>query len=215
MKKEKKSLLTKEQVIRRDVFKDEAEKILSSCTIKKLKSIKKKLDGSEYKEWNQDYHSLISHGKKIDFLDKDEFRVFVMAVYAWMPVLYSQTNIKGLKKNIIKLLASKELNNGLIEESKEFFTSKKHSSGSISALSKTLHFCKPTKFPVWDTRVAKALGRKTGTGNNTKIYVDYFSVMTELKNDKSLSVFYTNYKNIIDKKASKLRAIEHVLFLYE
>ena len=205
--------MTETQEKRRAEFKKQAIKKIKSCTDKKLTMFSNKLKKGEYTEWDKDYHSLISQGKKIRELDENEFRVFVMAVYAWMPVLYSQQDVKLLRKNVIKIIEGDSLDEELISSAMECFTSNKHVNGSISALSKLLHFCDPIKFPIWDTRVAKALGRKSGTGNSIDIYMDYFSVMTEIENKEILSAFYTNYKKIIDKKATNLRAIEHVLFL--
>jgi len=85
---------------RRIQFEDNAENILNLCTITNLSStIKLSVVQGMYLEWKQDYHSMLTQGKKIDKLTMDEFRVFVMAVYGWMPVLYSQRNIVSLKKN--------------------------------------------------------------------------------------------------------------------
>jgi len=205
---------TKVQRKRRTDFKSHALKIFSTYNERKLISAVKIADKSGYKEWKKDYHALISQGKIIKRLSDNEFRVFIMAVYGWMPVLYSQQNIKKLKKNIPILLSSKSPDKKIITETMECFKSRKHKNGSISALSKVLHFCRPVRFPVWDTRVAKSLGRESGTGNNVDIYLDYLFVMSKLKFNKDLANYYMDYKNAVDNEAVKIRALEHGLFLH-
>lgn len=206
--------LTKTQKNRREKYWGSARKTLIAYSEKSLsKALGKEIGQSQYEEWRLDYRSLILMGRRLKDLNTDEFRVFAMAVYGWMPVMYSQQNIRKLKSNIEKLITGPTINSDAVEQSASCFVSGKHTSGSISAVSKLLHFCSPSKYPIWDTRVAKAVGRESGTGNDANVYLDYLAVMSNLKNDSSLSAYYVKYKKVVDGSATKIRALEHGLFL--
>ena len=103
------------------------------------------------------YPALLSHFKSIETLDWDTLVLGLHIVYGWMPTLPKPGNLmrwdEVRRDQLTNALTKATLGHALTDA--DLRTLQEFCNNSMTGASKLLHFLCPSKFPIWDTRVAR------------------------------------------------------------
>lgn len=156
------------------------------------------------------YTEFIAYFKQIDTIEKHHLIISSHFVYGWMPTIISlnQDNLS----DVLKLL--NKVKKGYILEVKELAILKKCINNSLVGLSKLLHFIRPDKYAIWDSRILKFLTGKKGTYGIDKpiLYLNYLQDLQKITDQKEFDHLFQEIQKNFHYPISKLRAVEFVMF---
>lgn len=159
------------------------------------------------------YPFFIDYFRKIKTLDVGNIILWSYFVYGWMPTILKSIDLGKITDVVSILQIAKEWK--IITKS-ELILLKEYLNNSIIGVSKLLHFINPETYPIWDSRIARFLGKKSyGNINNIDIYIQYLNDLHELKESPIISVLRKNIEEVIGYNITSIRAIEFILFQAE
>ena len=199
-----------------------------------IEDIEKNKDTCDVTEEIKRYRSYIESYKPIAevfecLIEQDDDKKWLIGgaslVYSWMPtalilhICHKDKAICSLKeiKKRLQNLEQEPLDKICSQISNEIALLRNCINNSISGTSKFLHFSFPEVFPIWDSRVARALKYtvaifKAGENDNDiRQYLAYVKAVNEVCNDKTLLKKLDKIPLL--KKMEPIRKIEHALFL--
>ena len=185
----------------------------------------KHLESQKPSTYDHTYPPMLKYFKRISQQDKGEWLTCgAHQAYIWMPKRVKLKLHNGCKDCALSSLCEIKNHKGkyfpqddnIIEWQLKSLRS--FINGSIVGTSKFLHFSFPKVFPIWDSRVAKAIGFSTSilhnktNDNDIKHYVAYARSIHEICADYKDLVKSLDIIPVLAKK-KPLRKVEQALFL--
>lgn len=158
------------------------------------------------------YREFIRYFAQLTRITVHDFIISAHFTYGWMPTIVTLRNPSAYAEVAEILNAAKV---GRIISSQDLLHLSVVVNNSLIGVSKLLHFIRPNKFAIWDSRVCKFIyGRSISESRDDEIkrYMAYLDNCDRLANH---SDFYSVCIDICDKigfEVSPFRAIEWVMY---
>ncbi|HPD82237.1 MAG: DUF6308 family protein [Alphaproteobacteria bacterium] len=160
------------------------------------------------------YPSLIKLFEQNEELSFDDIVCACHVVYGWMPTML-KFNKFGKDNSELSNLINKIRNTGKADLM-ELNQIKYFVNNSIVGVSKLLHILRPDIFPIWDSKIYKALFRsKKAYGynvNNVQSYVTYIDEIKKTIKHPEFKIAHERVNRNLGYDVSAVRACEIILF---
>lgn len=191
------------------------KKIDVQCLKKRFFGSEKTIQGAGPSWVHSSYKEFITYFESIfpgEPLTIHNFIVGAYFSYGWMPtMLRIGEELSAALEVVNKARSSKQKIN-----EQEFKTIASVLNGSFVGTSKLLHFIRPDKYAIWDSRVYRFIFKKTPHHyqlNSFYIYQDYLCALQEIIRDKSFSNIKSTLEKFIKYPVTDLRACELYMFI--
>ena len=156
------------------------------------------------------YFHFINFFKDKSQITENDFIVSAYFSYGWMPTILN-LNFQEKKEIEEIVLLLNAVRSGYSLDRTELHKIKNLINNSIVGTSKLLHFINPSKYLIWDSRVANYFGIKLP--NNVDLYLQYLSFCHKL-DSSFVKEIHSNVALQINcmKDVTELRALEFVFF---
>lgn len=135
-------------------------------------------------------------------------------VYGWMPTVLDLYPEKINLSDAAKLLNTAKTNGNLTNE--QLMQLAGLVNNSLVGASKLLHFVRPDKFAIWDSKIYYFFYQKKShhqSISNVKKYREYLNNLEQYRKDDRFKVFHRSVNSKIGYDVTELRALELVMFL--
>lgn len=135
-------------------------------------------------------------------------------VYGWMPTVLDLYPKKINLSDAAKLLNKAKANGDLTNE--ELMQLASLINNSLVGASKLLHFVRPDKFAIWDSKIYYFVYQKKShhqSISNVKKYREYLNKLEQYRKDTRFKSFHSSVNSKIGYDVTELRALELVMFL--
>lgn len=164
-----------------------------------------------------DFQAVIEVVARRGLLDWDEAVAILHMVYAWMPTMLRPIAPHSSEQRINLLEILTKAKGGDVLSANELADVQKFANRSIVGASKLLHVLNPTKYPIWDSRVAEVFmweGVTQGTFSTLDRYVEYLAALSNWAQDANVKEQCVELRKLTPTlaNAGDMRLIELVLF---
>lgn len=167
-------------------------------------------------EAEQKYHGVYLHFhryfQQVEEWDAHQLVLGMSMIYSWMPKIL-HIKCKDLNKVAIavnQIKAGQELHPSTLTKMKSCFNN------SLVGPSKFLHFLEPSRFAIWDSRVARYFLQRTPHHQlmgRMEHYFSYLDFCSSVANEEIYDPLHQKIQDQIDYPITKMRSIEYVMFL--
>lgn len=162
------------------------------------------------------YPSLLKFFQERDTVSSSDFVIASHMVYGWMPTmleLYTpdpQVDLEWASCLLTRIKTGNDITDA------ELGRLIKLVNNSLVGVSKLLHFAKPDKFSIWDSRVYRYFYQENpyhNRVNDISKYRSFLDNLSEIINDKWFKRFYNSVIDKMGYEVTPIRAIEVIMFL--
>ena len=162
------------------------------------------------------YPSLLQFFQRRDAISSSDFVIATHMVYGWMPTMLElyTNNPDGDLEWASHLLTSVKTGNDVTNAELERLI--KLVNNSLVGVSKLLHFAKPDKFSIWDSRVYRYFYQEKPHFNRVRDiskYRSFLDTFPEIINNEGFRRFFNSVINKMGYEVTPIRAIEVIMFL--
>lgn len=156
------------------------------------------------------YQEFIKYFENIKIIEEHHLIISSHFIYGWMPTIIN-LNLQETEKTLRLLNKAKS---GIDLNIQEFDYLIVTINNSMVGLSKLLHFIKPDKYAIWDSRIFRFVtGKKSQYGiSNPRNYLEYLSIIKSISQDKYYPLLHRKIENSFKYDLFPTRAIEVVIF---
>ena len=162
--------------------------------------------------YHAQYALFLEQAARIEDADAE---MLALAVYGWMPTIMRTFNYDRLGSEVVsgglRVLRSARPDDAFSLLCKMDRTAAVNH--SWVGTSKFLHFLNPHVFPIWDSRVARAVGIKSYKLNRRQTYTAYLEAIHQIATYDAVTTVQQRLEASLRAKLSRIRAIELCLFV--
>ena len=173
----------------------------------------KKTNSEKGESYHLAYCEFIKYFAQLESITIHDFIIGAHFIYGWMPTMLTLSKPTEYEKAVGILNLARE---GKAISDQELLQLTTFVNNSLIGVSKLLHFIRPDKFAIWDSRVCKFIYDRQiaeSPENGVKRYMAYLDNCKNLANHTDFNLVHSDICNKIGFEISPFRAIEWVMYM--
>lgn len=159
------------------------------------------------------YKEFIAYFAALPEITEHNFIIGAHFTYGWMPTIIDLRLNCSNRELALQLL--NDAKKGRILNKQDFELLANIINNSLVGTSKLLHFIRPDKYAIWDSRVYWFIHKETPHHhrvNNTNNYIEYLKVCAAIKVLPEFNVIHNNINLKMGYEVTSFRAIEFIMY---
>lgn len=186
--------------------------MFNKISLEKLREDEGKVVFEKDKSYLVAYPEFLKYFEDVDVLTVHHLVIGIHFTYGWMPTIFNFKN-KELEKAVEILNRAKKDEELLTEKDLEDL--RECLNNSLVGVSKLLHFIRPDKYAIWDSRVYRYINEKSAYQyqiHEYKAYLNYLQFCESIISQPAFDSLHTSMEEKVGYKMTPLRSLELIMF---